>query len=79
MALVRRFYYRLKSTLLFDILRNNYFILVALIILLLVFINSKSIFVGLIFIGYLVYLLKKAPKLALYCIIILVIVFLITK
>ena len=76
MALVRRFYYRLKSTLLFDILRNNYFILVALIILLLVFINSKSIFVGLIFIGYLVYLLKKAPKLALYCIIILVIVFL---
>lgn len=73
---MRRFYYRLKSTLLFDILRNNYFILVALIILLLVFINSKSIFVGLIFIGYLVYLLKKAPKLALYCIIILVIVFL---
>ena len=62
MALVRRFYYKLKSSLLFDILRNNYFILVALIILLLVFINSKSIFVGLIFIGYLVYLLKKAPK-----------------
>ena len=34
MALVRRFYYKLKSSLLFDILRNNYFILVALIILL---------------------------------------------
>lgn len=73
---MRHFYYKLKTTLLFNILRNNYFILVSLIFLLLLIVDNKSILLGVIFISYLCYLLKKAPKLVLYFIIILSIIIL---
>lgn len=72
--MVRAFLIKLKTSSLFNLLKDNYYISLVNICLLLLLINTKSIIILLIIIGYLIYLLKISPKLALFTIIILVII-----
>lgn len=72
--MVRAFLIKLKTSSLFNLLKDNYYILLINICLLLLLINTKSIIILLLIIGYLIYLLKISPKLALFTIIILVII-----
>jgi len=70
-----RYIRRLKYTLLFKCVFNQAFIYVILIALFLISIHHKNVGIGIVCLGYWIYLLKKSPKCALYASFIIAILF----
>ncbi len=75
MVLAMSFLKKLKYTLLFSTLKNNYFILIFLIILLFVIYHDFNIFLVIFFFVYLVYLIKKSLKLVIFMSVIIALIF----